>query len=55
MLYTIALILTFLLLVSPLAAYLTESEVHSLLVIAILGVLIRGIQSNALRDRSSDR
>jgi len=44
MLYTIALILTLVLLLSPLTSYVTESEVHDILVVAILGVLIRGIQ-----------
>jgi hypothetical protein len=45
MLYTIALSLTLVLPLSPLISYVAESEVHNLLVIAILGVLILGAQA----------
>lgn len=45
MLYTIALILAILLIFSALASYPAESEVHNLLVVAILAALIRGIQA----------
>jgi hypothetical protein len=47
MLYTIALILSLVLPFSPLTSltsYVAESEVHNLLVIAIVGLLIQGIQ-----------
>jgi hypothetical protein len=44
MLYTIALILIIVLLLSPLTFYVAESEVHDLLVVAILGILIQCVQ-----------
>jgi hypothetical protein len=44
MLYTVALILTLALLLLPLTSWVAESEVHNLLVVAILGVLIRAVQ-----------
>ncbi len=50
MLYTIALILTLVLPLSPLASYVTETEVHNLLVVAILGVLIRGRSQTYLAE-----
>lgn len=45
MLYTIALILAILLIFSSLTSYPAESEVHNLLVVAILAALVRGIQA----------
>jgi hypothetical protein len=44
MLYTIALILTLVLPLSPLTSYVAEGEAHNLLVVAILGLLIWGVQ-----------
>jgi uncharacterized membrane-anchored protein YitT (DUF2179 family) len=45
MLYTLAVIFSILLFVSLLTSYAAENEIHSLLVIAILGVVIRIVQS----------
>jgi hypothetical protein len=43
--YTIALILVLALLFILLTTYTAESEIHNLLVIAILALLIRGVQT----------
>jgi hypothetical protein len=45
MLYTIALTLAVLVFLSTLTSWPAETDVHNLLVVAILGVLIRGIQA----------
>jgi hypothetical protein len=45
MLYTIALIFVLTLLLILLSTYSAESEIHNLLVIAILALLIRGVQT----------
>jgi len=52
MLYTATLILTVMLLLAALASYAAESEVHNLLVVAIIAVLIRGIQAASASDRA---
>ena len=47
MLYTIALIVMLVLLFSPLISWVAENEVHNLLVVAIFGLLIRGVQAKS--------
>ena len=48
MLYTFAVILPILLLLNLLNSFSAEGEIHSLLVIAILGIVIRVIQARGI-------
>jgi len=52
MLYTVTLIFTVILLLAALSSYAAESEVHNLLLVAIIAVLIRGIQAASATDRT---